>query len=98
MRTFPNFLPTAVGSLPHTDPVAACELVQRYLPDIPTWPQLPRRGVRESIQVQFSQGFPGVVTQDGRVFVDRGRGLDADLERPYTRYSSRDLVALARDG
>ena len=98
MVTFPGFLPTAVGSLPHTDPMAACELVQRYLLDVPAWPQLPRRGVRESIQVQFSQGFPGVVTQDGRVFVDRGRDLDADLERLYTRYLSRDLDASALDG
>ncbi|HLE04685.1 MAG TPA: hypothetical protein VI729_08790, partial [Anaerolineales bacterium] len=61
MVTFPGFLPTAVGSLPHTDPMAACELVRRYLLDVPAWPQLPRRGVREGIQVQFSQGFPGVV-------------------------------------
>src|SRR3972149_11621912 len=98
MVTFPGFLPTAVGSLPHTAPMAACELVQRYLLDVPAWPQLPRRGVRESIRVQFSQGFPGVVTQDGRVFVGRGRDLDADLERLYTRYLSRDLDASALDG
>jgi methionine synthase II (cobalamin-independent) len=98
MGDHPSFLPTAVGSLPHTDPVAACELVQQYLPDIPAWPQLPRRDFRESLPVQFSQGFPGVVIEDKRIFVDRGPALDAGLERLYRRYLERDLDAAALDG
>ena len=36
-------LPTAIGSMPHTDPAEACSQVSRYLKDIPAWPQLPRR-------------------------------------------------------
>ncbi len=45
----PDFLPTSVGSLPHLDPAAACELICRLLPAFPAWPQLPRRDPREAI-------------------------------------------------
>lgn len=98
MRVLPAFLPTAVGSLPHTDPAAACDLVLRWLPEIPAWPQLPRRDVRERLPAQFCGGFPGVVMEDGRVYVDRRQDLDARLERLYASYLSRDLDAAALDG
>ncbi len=98
MAALPGFLPTAVGSLPHTDPEAACDLVLQRLPDIPAWPQLPRRDVRERLPAQFCGGFPGVVMEDGRVYVDRRQDLDAGLERLYARYLSKDLEAAALDG
>ncbi|MDR7543017.1 MAG: methionine synthase [Armatimonadota bacterium] len=93
----PGFLATAVGSLPHSDPAAACALVRRYLPEIPAWPQLPRRGLRESMYAQFSRGFPGIVVEGGRVYVDRRRDLDRDLERLYVRYLDNDLDGSAMD-
>ncbi len=92
-----TFLPTAVGSLPHTDPAAACALVRRYLPEIPAWPQLPRRSFGENIYAQFSLGFPGVVLQDGRVFVDRLRAYETDLEKFYVRFLEEDLAGSALD-
>ncbi len=93
-KTFtPNFSATAVGSLPHTDPIAACDLVRRYLPEIPAWPQLPKRDPRESIYAQFSRDFPGASLVDGKVVVDRARDLTPELERLYTRYLAKDLSA-----
>lgn len=89
----PEFLATAVGSLPHTDPEAACDLVRRYLPEIPAWPQLPRRDPRESMYVQYSRGIPGAVVEDGRIYVDRRGSFEADLERLYARYLAGDLDA-----
>ncbi len=86
----PDFLPTAVGSLPHTDPAAACALVQRYLPAIPAWPQLPRRDFRESIYAQYGRGFPGAVLEDERIYVDRARDLAPELEGLYRRYLGED--------
>ncbi len=91
----PDFMPTAVGSLPHTDPIAACELVRKFLPQIPAWPQLPKRDPRESIYAQFSRGFPGASIHDGRVVVDRSLDLTPDLERLYTRYLEKDFDAIA---
>lgn len=86
-----EFLPTAIGSLPHKDPVAACKVVQKYLCNIPAWPQLPKRDFRESIYAQYSRGFPGLVIEDERVYVDRTRDLTPDLERLYTQYLHGDI-------
>ena len=87
----PNLLPLHVGSMPHTDPQAACELVLQHFPDIPAWPQLPRRNFLENMYVQFSEGFPGVVIEDGRIYVDRAKDLDPALERLYLAYLQDDL-------
>ena len=83
----PRCLPTAVGSLPHREPKAACELVFKYLPAIPAWPQLPRRSFRENMYVQYGERFPGLVVDMDRekVYVDRARA-DDELERLYLAY------------
>lgn len=95
--TLESFLPTAVGSLPHTDPTVACALIQKYLPEIPAWPQLPRRHPSESIYAQSGPGFPGFVLTADRVYVDRTRDLEPALEQLYTRYLANDLDAAAMD-
>ncbi len=91
----PHFSATTVGSLPHTDPVVACDLIRAHVPEIPCWPQLPKRDPRESIYAQFSRDFPGASLNDGRVVVDRARDLTLELERLYTRYLEKDLDAAA---
>ena len=80
----------AAGSLPHTDPAIACKLILDTL-DIPTWPQLPRRSFLENMYVQFSERFPGVVVGNERIYVDRERDLDPDLEQLYVAYLMDDL-------
>jgi len=77
-------LPTAIGSMPHTDPVEACSIVLKYLPDIPAWPQLPRRSVKENMIVQFSEGFPGVVVQSNKVRIRPTPDFETGLEQIYT--------------
>ena len=92
MREFePKLLPLHLGSLPHVDPQAACDLVIENFPHISTWPQLPKRAFLENMYVQFSEGFPGVVLEDERIYVDRSRDLDPDLERLYLAYLENDL-------
>lgn len=62
METFDDrWLATAIGSLPHTDAAAACELVLATLRQAPAWPQLPRRSFHENMYVQYSEGLPGCV-------------------------------------
>jgi methionine synthase II (cobalamin-independent) len=80
----------APGSLPHTDPAVASQLVLDTL-DIPVWPQLPRRSFLENMYVQYSERFPGVVVANERIYVDRDRDLDPDLERLYVAYLMNDL-------
>ena len=86
-------LPTAVGSMPHTDPSEACSPVSRYLKEIPAWPQLPKRSFLEHMCVQFSQGFPGVriEIEDEHICVDRSHNLDKPLEELNVAYLENDI-------
>jgi methionine synthase II (cobalamin-independent) len=86
-----NCLPTIIGSMPHTDPQAACSQILHYLKDIPAWPQLPRRAYTENMYVQYSQGFPGVVVKDDRIYIDRSQDLDKPLEKLYAAYLENDV-------
>jgi len=84
-------LPTAIGSMPHTDPSMACSQLSRYLKEIPAWPQLPKRSFLENMYVQFSQGFPGATIEDERIYIDRSQDLDKPLEQLYAAYLENDI-------
>jgi len=86
----PELKALAAGSLPHADPVVACQLMLDTV-DVPTWPQLPRRSFLENMYVQYSELFPGVVIANERIYVDRDRELDSELERLYMAYLMNDL-------
>jgi methionine synthase II (cobalamin-independent) len=93
MPTFdPGWLPLAVGSVPHADPGEAWAAVLRYLPATPFWPQLPRRSFLENMYAQYSEGFPGVVIEDERIYVDRRQDLDPAMERLYLAYLEDDVA------
>ena len=49
----PKGLATGIGSLPFTDTAEALDLIFAELPDIPHWPQLPRRSPKEHFVHQF---------------------------------------------
>ncbi|MFH1129037.1 MAG: methionine synthase, partial [Candidatus Omnitrophota bacterium] len=51
-------LATGIGSLPYEDPAKAVDLVLKYLPQIPFWPQLPKLGGCEGMVAQFAQNLP----------------------------------------
>ena len=84
-------LPTIIGSIPHTDPQAACSQVVRYLKDIPAWPQLPRRSFLENMYAQYSEGFPGVVIEGNSIHIDRSREVQKPLEELYAAYLENDF-------
>jgi methionine synthase II (cobalamin-independent) len=78
-----NCLPTAIGSMPQTDPKEACSLVAKYLPDLPAWPQLPKRSQLENMYAQFSEGFPGIALEGDKIYVDRTADFDSQMEQLY---------------
>jgi methionine synthase II (cobalamin-independent) len=78
-----NCLPTIIGSMPQTDPKEACSLVAKYLPDLPAWPQLPKRSNQENMYAQFSEGFPGIVLEGAKAYVERSADFDSRLEQLY---------------
>lgn len=89
----PELLPIHIGSLPHEDARVACAAIRASFPDLPAWPQLPKRSFLENMYVQFSEGFPGLVLGEERIYVDRSRDLSAELERLYVAYLESDLDA-----
>ena len=91
MRKFePRLLPMAVGSVPHPDPQVALRLVYSLFPEIPFWPQLPKRTFAENMYAQFSERFPGITLDGDRVVVRRSQDLDPELERLYVAYLRDD--------
>lgn len=65
---------TSIGSLPHTDPVEATDLILRTQPDMPATPTLPGRSPLEGMLQQAMWGIRGVeVDADGVIRVDPGR-------------------------
>jgi len=88
-------LPTAIGSLPHTDPRKACSLVAKYLPEIPLWPQLPKRSFLENMYAQYSEGFPGLVIDKDRIYVNLSKDFEKPLEKLYAAYLENKIEEFA---
>ncbi|RLC76412.1 MAG: methionine synthase [Chloroflexi bacterium] len=84
---------TTVGSFPHTDVEEAWELILKHVPIVPNWPQLPRRNFLENMYVQYSEHFPGVVLdfENERIYVDRSKDLEPELEQLYIAYLENKL-------
>lgn len=80
-----------IGSMPHTNPKRAVELVFDFFPACPCWPQLPRKSVREGMYFQYSEKFPGIMTDEssGKIWVDEKK-FSAELEGFYSHYLDSD--------
>ena len=92
MRELTN-LTTAIGSLPAGDPERAVESVLGAGLDIPFWPQLPKRDIRERMVAQFSGELPGftVLAEENKFFCDLSTGREDALAELYGR-----LLALSK--
>jgi len=77
-------LPTAIGSMPHTNADEAFSVVMNYLSDIPAWPQLPRRSADENMVIQFSEGFPGMIINGDKIHVEPSVSFESELEQIHT--------------
>ncbi len=83
-------LATGIGSLPLLEPELAVDLVLQFCPNIPFWPQLPKRDIREGMVAQFSENVPCLeLTADGLIYNSRKK--DEELEVFYDRIISGDL-------
>jgi len=84
-------LPTLIGSMPQTDAGKACAVINRFLKDIPAWPQLPKRSPNENMCIQFSEEFPGAVVKDSNVVIERTPDFDAAINELYAAYMDNDF-------
>ena len=89
----PQGLATAIGSLPHQDPEASCRVILDNIPEIPIWPQLPAMDFRERMEIQYSEGLPGVVLDPiaAKMHFDTSGDITAELEKFYENYMAENL-------
>src|ERR1035437_8153641 len=88
MNPKPGFLATAIGSLPHDDPAQAVDVVLANIPEAPNWPQIPRLGLNEHMEVQYSEGMPCVTFEraKGRIYFDTAK----DYSEAFATFRSEE--------
>ncbi|MFA5062901.1 MAG: methionine synthase [Candidatus Omnitrophota bacterium] len=83
-------LATGVGSLPYTDAASALDLIFKYVPGVPFWPQLPKRDFREGMVAQFSENLPCLRIQNTDIIFDP-KNREKELEAFYEKVIFEDL-------
>ncbi|MBM3250222.1 MAG: hypothetical protein FJZ09_05175 [Candidatus Omnitrophica bacterium] len=81
---------TGIGSMPHPDAEKALDLIFKYAPKIPFWPQLPKRDFREGMVVQYSEGLPFLKVSGDGVAYSALEARERDLEIFYERIIACD--------
>ncbi|MCX5707259.1 MAG: hypothetical protein NTW13_06405 [Candidatus Omnitrophica bacterium] len=82
-------LATGIGSLPHEDAQKALDLIFKSAPNIPFWPQLPQRDIREGMIAQFSENLPCLRFKDKSLYFD-SKDQEKELEKFYERIIAED--------
>lgn len=85
----PRGLATAIGSFPYKEAPQALDLVFKYIPQVPCWPQLPQRAPEEDMIAQYIEGLPGVVwiSKERRMFFNtEGPVFDEGIVHFYEKY------------
>lgn len=75
------FFATGIGSLSFLDKDEVLDfIIESFRENIPFWPQLPKISFLESMHVQFSQGFPGVVIDLSKknIYIDTQKNTFVD--------------------
>lgn len=88
---------SGVGSLPHTDPKAACQDILHYCPEIPYAPTLPNINMLESIIFHDSEFLPGKVIEGNKLYVDRNTDFSSGMEQIYMDYMEEGYERYAAD-
>jgi len=95
-----KFLSTAIGSMPFTDAEYAAGVSLKKL-DAPIWPQLPKFGLYEQMEIQYSENIPcAVIERDkGRLYfktdVDYSENFAAFYETYMAVEEGGDLTDMA---
>ena len=88
----PQFLATGIGSMPFDDPGYAVDLILSKLPGAPHWPQLPRLGLNEQMEIQFSGHMPCSVIdrEKNRLYFD----TSGDYSEAFAQFYETYLLAM----
>ena len=93
MAFHPKCMASGIGSFPHADAAAACELILNTIPEMPVWPQLSNIDFREQMEIQFSEGMPCVMLDEARqrMYFDTSGDPTSELEKFYENCVSENL-------
>ncbi|GBU27009.1 hypothetical protein R84B8_00529 [Treponema sp. R8-4-B8] len=82
-----KFLSTAIGSMPFEDPAYAVGVSLKSM-DAPIWPQLPRLGLLEQMEVQYSENMPCAVvdTEKNRLYFKTDVDYSEKFAEVYEAY------------
>jgi hypothetical protein len=91
----PKFLGTAIGSLPYLDADEAVAFVLGTIKDAPIWPQLPKLGMNEQMEIQYSEGMPSCVIdrKEGRIYFD----TVSDSSEAFAAFYEAYMAAMDED-
>ncbi|MHC4474655.1 MAG: uroporphyrinogen decarboxylase/cobalamine-independent methonine synthase family protein [Planctomycetota bacterium] len=83
-----RFLATGIGSMPFEDPWHAVEISLLKFREAPNWPQLPRLGFNEQMNVQYTENIPSVVIdrRENRVYFDTAADYTESFAEFYESY------------
>ena len=89
-----KFLSTAIGSMPFEDPDFAVATSLSTL-DAPIWPQLPKLGLNEQMEIQYSENIPcTVIDYDSkRMYFD----TSVDYSESFAEFYEKYLTAMDPD-
>jgi methionine synthase II (cobalamin-independent) len=84
----PKFLATGIGSMPFDDPGYGIDLLLSTVSEAPFWPQLPKKGLHEQMEIQFCEGMPRAVidTDKNRLYFDTSGDYSEELGDFYGAY------------
>jgi len=90
-----KFLSTAIGSMPFEDPAYAVGVSLKSM-DAPIWPQLPRLGLLEQMEVQYSENIPCAVVdaEKNRMFFQ----TDVDYSEKFAEFYEAYMTAADEGG
>jgi methionine synthase II (cobalamin-independent) len=85
-----KILATGIGSMPQKEPPQALDLIFKYTPFVPFWPQLPKRDIREGMCLQFSEGFSFLKASKAGLIYER-KNLEKNLQDFYGYIINEDI-------
>lgn len=84
----PKFLATGIGSMPFADTAHAVDIAISRVPEAPFWPQLPKLGLNEQMEIQYSEGMPRIVIdrEKSRMYFDTAGDYSEEFAGFYETY------------
>jgi len=85
---------TGIGSFPFTDIDEALDLIFSTCPEVPFWPQLPKRSPVENMYTTFLEGVPSIVIDTEKNTAVMDTESVEGIERFYEDFASDNVDAL----